>query len=97
MSDNELLLSLTWSRFSGWKYSRARVGGAPGRPSRRPGSWQLRRQSAVARRHGLTPQQLFTWRRQSEAGTNAVAFAPVAMAAAVGAGRPQRIAEPERR
>jgi transposase len=38
---------------------------------------------AVARRHGLTPQQLFGWRRKlrqrtkSEAGENGVAFAPV--------------------
>jgi transposase len=38
--------------------------------------------SAVARRHGLTPQQLFAWRRQAQqAGTVAavggMAFAPV--------------------
>ena len=33
--------------------------------------------SAVARRHGLTPQQLFAWRRQSGAGSAGVAFAPV--------------------
>jgi transposase len=43
--------------------------------------------SAVARRHGLTPQQLFGWRRQphrrGETGTlgNGVAFAPVILAA----------------
>jgi transposase len=43
--------------------------------------------SAVARRHGLTPQQLFGWRRQAcrperEGGAleNSVAFAPVIMA-----------------
>ena len=40
--------------------------------------------SAVARRHGLTPQQLFGWRRQAErdvgAATNKVAFAPIVVA-----------------
>jgi transposase len=48
--------------------------------------------SAVARRHGLTPQQLSAWRRQSEASTNAVAFAPVVVTAPVGAEQPQRTA-----
>ena len=35
--------------------------------------------SAVARRHGLTPQQLFGWRRQAAAaaGESGVTFAPV--------------------
>ncbi len=36
--------------------------------------------SAVARRHGLTPQQLFGWRRAAQCcaeGERAVAFAPV--------------------
>jgi transposase len=39
--------------------------------------------SAIARRHGLTPQQLFGWRRhgrpsaQQRSGDNSVAFAPV--------------------
>jgi transposase len=36
--------------------------------------------SAVARRHGLTPQQLFGWRRAAQrraAGESGVAFAPV--------------------
>jgi transposase len=38
--------------------------------------------SAVARRHGLTPQQLFGWRRQAErqaaaSGERGVTFAPV--------------------
>jgi len=33
---------------------------------------------AVARRHGLTPQQLFTWRRQARIGREEVpAFVPV--------------------
>jgi transposase len=42
--------------------------------------------SAVARRHGLTPQQLFGWRREArqrtkrEAGENGLAFAPVIVA-----------------
>ena len=39
--------------------------------------------SAVARRHGLTPQQLFTWRReaqQARTGENCcMAFAPVVL------------------
>jgi transposase len=38
--------------------------------------------SAVARRHGLTPQQLFTWRRESErarSGESRIAFAPVVL------------------
>ena len=41
--------------------------------------------SAVARRHGLTPQQLFGWRRAgrpSEASEGGVAFAPVIVEAA---------------
>jgi transposase len=36
--------------------------------------------STVARRHGLTPQQLFTWRRQAQGvrgGESRIAFAPV--------------------
>lgn len=40
--------------------------------------------SAVARRHGLTPQQLFAWRRQMRGGGvvghGAVSFAPVVVA-----------------
>jgi transposase len=38
--------------------------------------------SAVARRHGLTPQQLFSWRREVQrvrAGANRMAFAPVVL------------------
>lgn len=44
--------------------------------------------SAVARRHGLTPQQLFGWRRDARwrvedgAGENGSAFAPVLVEAA---------------
>ena len=40
--------------------------------------------SAVARRHGLTPQQLFSWRRQmqGESGNSGAAFAPVIVDAA---------------
>ena len=41
--------------------------------------------SAVARRHGLTPQQLFAWRRQSDVGGAGVSFASVVVAAPVGA------------
>src|SRR5947209_5112402 len=40
--------------------------------------------SAVARRHGLTPQQLFTWRRgvlPVQAGASRMAFAPVVLEA----------------
>jgi transposase len=38
--------------------------------------------SGVARRHGLTPQQLFTWRRAAERGsaaTSRMTFAPVVL------------------
>jgi transposase len=43
--------------------------------------------SAVARRHGLTPQQLFGWRRDArwardEAGESGLGFAPVIVDAA---------------
>ena len=41
---------------------------------------------AVARRHGLTPQQLFTWRRQARSGSMAnhdrLGFASVVVSAA---------------
>lgn len=40
--------------------------------------------SAVARRHGLTPQQLFAWRREARGGSvgdsKGLAFAPVVVA-----------------
>ena len=37
--------------------------------------------SAVARRHGLTPQQLFTWRREARKETEAMpAFVPAVIA-----------------
>jgi transposase len=58
--------------------------------------------SAVARRRGLTPQQLFGWRRQacrpeSEGGAleNSVAFAPVIVAGAGCAEQPQPCSLPE--
>jgi len=38
--------------------------------------------SAVARRHGLTPQQLFTWRREAQrarGGESRMTFAPVVL------------------
>jgi transposase len=50
--------------------------------------------SAVARRHALTPQQLFGWRRAArrwtddESSARAPAFAPVIVEAAACAGRP---------
>jgi transposase len=55
--------------------------------------------SAVARRHGLTTQQLFTWRRNGQrvqAGASRMAFAPVVLetsrpdagAAPIGQGHP---------
>ena len=40
--------------------------------------------SAVARRRGLTPQQLFTWRREAQrvrTGSSRMAFAPVVLEA----------------
>jgi transposase len=50
---------------------------------------------AVARRHGLTPQQLFTWRREArQRGTNAAggapAFVPVVLEPASAPERPRR-------
>jgi transposase len=50
---------------------------------------------AVARRHGLTPQQLFTWRREArQRGTNniggAPAFVPVVLEPASPPERPRR-------
>lgn len=38
--------------------------------------------SEVTRRHGMSPQHLFTWRRQAkrEAGDNPLAFTPVVVA-----------------
>lgn len=51
--------------------------------------------SAVARRHGLTPQQLFAWRRAARhAGedTSSVSFAPVLVEPALWHGqRPERV------
>jgi transposase len=52
--------------------------------------------SAVARRHGLTPQQLFGWRRDARerstrrqsAGAEGMSFAPVLMETASPAGGP---------
>lgn len=41
--------------------------------------------SVVARRHGLTPQQLFTWRREARRTAETVpAFVPAVVAPAVG-------------
>ena len=50
---------------------------------------------AVARRHGLTPQQLFTWRREARqrgtnAGGGAPAFVPVVLEPASPPERPRR-------
>ena len=45
---------------------------------------------AVARRHGLTPQQLFTWRREARrAAEAAVTFAPVVVMPAAMPPRPE--------
>jgi transposase len=58
--------------------------------------------SAVARRHGLTPQQLFGWRRQvcrpegeGSAVENGVAFAPVILAGPACMQQPQPCSLPE--
>jgi transposase len=57
--------------------------------------------SAVARRHGLTPQQLFGWRRQvrpegeGSAVENGVAFAPVIVAGPACMEQPQPCSLPE--
>jgi transposase len=49
--------------------------------------------SEVARRHGMSPQHLFTWRRQArrEAGDPPLAFTPVVVAP----DQPQPAARPE--
>jgi len=39
--------------------------------------------SAVARRHGLTPQQLFTWRREARKAAEAPAFVPAVIVPSV--------------
>ena len=53
---------------------------------------------AVARRHGLTPQQLFTWRREArQRGTNAARRRAGLRAGRARAGRHDRAAEPPRR
>ncbi|WP_376989366.1 transposase [Bosea sp. R86505] len=58
--------------------------------------------SAVARRHGLTPQQLFTWRREARKAAEvlpafvpAVIAQPVAVVSEVGAS--SRSSRPRRR
>lgn len=58
--------------------------------------------SAVARRHGLTPQQLFTWRREArQAAETLPAFVPAVVAQPAGAspeaGTPSRSPHPRRR
>jgi len=48
---------------------------------------------AVARRHGLLPTQLFTWRREarcSQAAGPALSFAPIVVEASVGPAVPKR-------
>lgn len=44
--------------------------------------------SVVARRHGLTPQQLFTWRREARRAVEAQTFVPAVIA-------PELATEPE--
>jgi transposase len=59
--------------------------------------------SAVARRHGLTPQQLFTWRREARrAATTMPAFVPATIAPEIVAATaelaaPSRSPRPKRR
>lgn len=58
--------------------------------------------SAVARRHGLTPQQLFTWRREArKAAETLPAFVPAVIAqpavAAPESGTPSQPPRPRRR
>ena len=61
-------ISICRSRSGGWKCSRERVGGESWSAAEKPaiiaesyGAGET--VCSVARRHGLTPQQLFTWRR----------------------------------
>ncbi len=54
--------------------------------------------SAVARRHGLTPQQLFTWRREARKAAEAPAFVPaVIVPEAVKESEPARPSQPRAR
>lgn len=54
--------------------------------------------STIARRHGLTPQQLFTWRREArKAAEAAVTFAPVVVTPATRPPRPEPAALGEER
>jgi transposase len=52
----------------------------------------------VARRHGLTPQQLFTWRREARQATEALpAFVPAVIAPEPAAVAPEPARPPRRR
>nr|WP_244435454.1 transposase [Methylobacterium sp. B34] len=54
--------------------------------------------SVVARRHGLTPQQLFTWRREARQAAAALpAFVPAVTAPEPTAVEPARAEPPRRR
>ena len=56
------------------------------------------RVSAVARRHALLPQQLFTWRRERrKAAGTAPAFVPAVIEAAVAEPKPARQSAKRRR
>ncbi|WP_352493342.1 transposase [Mesorhizobium sp. M0118] len=74
-----------------WRSSLVRVGGVSGRLRRRPGSGGELRGGrdgcAVARRYGLSPQQLFTWRRAArrpmgQAAISESMFVPAVVTAA---------------
>ena len=84
--------NLSRSRCAGWRYLPALDGAAPGARSSK--GWIIAESyqsgetvSAIARRYGLTPQQLFGWRRaaqrraEHEADESGAAFAPVIVAA----------------
>ncbi len=66
--------NLSRSRCAGWRYLPALDGAAPGARSSK--GWIIAESyqsgetvSAIARRYGLTPQQLFGWRRAAPGGT----------------------------
>lgn len=52
----------------------------------------------VARRHGLTPQQLFTWRREARQAVQVLpAFVPAVIAPEPAASQPEPVKPPRRR
>ncbi|WP_410051890.1 transposase [Bradyrhizobium sp. SZCCHNRI2009] len=90
---------LSRSRCVGSKCSRAEVGAVAGATKTRPGfvaETVGEPVCAVARRHGLLPQQVFGWRRQlrdaADSRGSEVEFVPAVIAAGTSASDRQRSA-----